>query len=129
LIDGVGVLLCSTCGVAVLAREIRRPSDPRPWLLAALLAPCLGYMFVMDPIWGPYSDWDLFSYVAVPTSLLGSYALLVWGRGRRATAWLVGLALAASSVHVLARFNALDVDIARHRHESPFHLPGFAPGG
>jgi hypothetical protein len=35
---------------------------------------------------------------------------------------LLGLALACSSVHLLARLNALDVEAERHLRESPSHI-------
>jgi len=40
----------------------------------------------------------------------------------RAFGYLLGLALAAAGVHLLARWNALDVDLPRHLLESPYHV-------
>jgi len=36
---------------------------------------------------------------------------------------LLGLALATAGVHLLARLNALEIDLPRHRIESPYHEP------
>ena len=117
LVDGVGVLLLVVCG-AWLPRR-----DPAAALLALLVAPWLAYVVAMDPLFGAFADWDLFSYGAAATSLLGAYAFVAWGRAApRAFGWLLGLALAAASVHLLARWNALDVDLPRHLLESPYHL-------
>ena len=117
LVDGVGVLLLVVCG-AWLPRR-----DPAAALLALLVAPWLAYVVAMDPLFGAFADWDLFSYGAAATSLLGAYAFVAWGRAApRAFGWLLGLALAAASVHLLARWNALDVDLPRHLLESPYHV-------
>src|SRR5437899_3164566 len=120
LVDGVGVLLLVVCGGWLLLH-------PRTWSLqAALLAltvlPYLAYVVAMDPLFGAFADWDLFSYGAAATSLLGAYAFVVWGREHEhAFAWLLGLAIASAGVHLLARWNALDVDLPRHLLESPYH--------
>src|SRR5213592_444235 len=117
LVDGVGVLLLVVRG-AWLPRR-----DPAAALLALLVAPWLAYVVAMDPLFGAFADWDLFSYGAAATSLLGAYAFVAWGRAApRAFGWLLGLALAAASVHLLARWNALDVDLPRHLLESPYHV-------
>ncbi len=117
LVDGVGVLLLVVCG-AWLPRR-----DPAAALLALVVAPWLAYVVAMDPLFGAFADWDLFSYGAAATSLLGAYAFVAWGRAApRAFGWLLGLALAAASVHLLARWNALDVDLPRHLLESPYHV-------
>ena len=117
LVDGVGVLLLGVCG-AWLPRR-----DPAAALLALLVAPWLAYVVAMDPLFGAFADWDLFSYGAAATSLIGAYAFVAWGRAApRAFGWLLGLALAAASVHLLARWNALDVDLPRHLLESPYHV-------
>jgi len=116
LVDGVGVLLLVVCG-AWLPRR-----DPAAALLALVVAPWLAYVVAMDPLFGAFADWDLFSYGAAATSLLGAYAFVVWGREHeRAFAWLLGLAIASAGVHLLARWNALDVDLPRHLLESPYH--------
>jgi len=117
LVDGVGVLLLVVCG-AWLPRR-----DPAAALLALLVAPWLAYVVAMDPLFGALADWDLFSYGAAATSLLGAYAFVAWGRAEpRAFGWLLGLALAAAGIHLLARWNALDVDLPRHLLESPYHV-------
>lgn len=123
LTDGVGVLLLA----AVLPAALATTRDASTWrvllLLAALAGPVLVYAFLMDPLFGPYADWDLFSYGAVATSLLGAYAFVLWARDRGAWAGaIVGLLVAAAVVHALARLNALDVDFARHMREQPFHV-------
>src|SRR5437870_1062402 len=117
LVDGVGVLLLVVCG-AWLPRRDRAAA-----LLALLVAPWLAYVVAMDPLFGAFADWDLFSYGTAATSLIGAYAFVAWGRAApRAFGWLLGLALAAASVHLLARWNALDVDLPRHLLESPYHV-------
>ena len=106
----------------MLPRLRPRAYDAKALLLFTVLAPQLVYVFLMDAVWGTYLDWDLFSYVAIPMSLLGAYALMVWGRERPALrAALVGLLLAAEGVHLLARTNALELDYARHVAETPMH--------
>jgi hypothetical protein len=123
LIDGTGVLLCLTAGVALLPRLLGRDPDWSAWLLLTVLVCLLPYFILMDAVWGAYLDWDLFSYLAIPTSLLGGHALMVWGRAHRPQrALLVGLLLAAEAVHVLARANALEVEYKRHVAETPMHL-------
>jgi len=123
LIDGVGVLLCLTAGVALAPRLLRSAPDWKAWLLLAVLAPLVVYLVMMDAVWGAYLDWDLFSYLAIPTSLLGGYALMTWGRARPALrAFLLGLLLAAQGIHLIARANALEVDYKRHVAETPMHL-------
>ena len=65
--------------------------------------------------------------MVVPASVVqrgpeGAYAFVVWGREHEhAFAWLLGLAIASAGVHLLARWNALDVDLPRHLLESPYH--------
>lgn len=120
LIDGVGVLLAVVAGAWVLAAG---EADAALALLAAVVAPSIAYLVLMDPVWGPYSDWDLFSWGAAATSLLGAAAFVRFGRRcPRPFAVLLGLALAAAGVHLLARLNAMHVDRPRHQAESPFHL-------
>lgn len=123
LTDGVGVLLLAT----VLPVVLWRTRDLASWrvllLLGALAGPVLVYAFLMDPLFGPYADWDLFSYGAIATGLLGAYAFVRWGRDRGAWVGAVaGLLVAVAVVHALARLNALDVDFARHMREEPFHV-------
>jgi hypothetical protein len=120
LIDGIGLLLCVTAGWSLRPRAVG--FDPKALLLAVGLVPQLVYLFWMDAVWGTYLDWDVFSYFAIPTSLLGGYAFLVWGRDRRRLrALLLGLLLAAEGVHLLAKTNALELGYARHVAETPMH--------
>jgi hypothetical protein len=120
LLDGVGVLLLATCG-ANAARRV--PAALALWA-GAVLAPSLAYLATMDPLFGAFADWDLFSYVAALTAVFGGYAFVVWGRGApRLMAPLLGVALAASLVHLMARLNALEVDFHRHLAETPFRVP------
>jgi hypothetical protein len=97
--------------------------DPAAAFLGLIVIAWLAYLIAMDPVYGPYADWDLFGYGAAVTSLLGAFAFVAWGRTcPRLFAPLLGLALAAAGVHLLARLNALDVDFHIHAIESPFHL-------
>jgi hypothetical protein len=121
LVDGIGVLL-----LVVLAPWLA--ADGRTAVLASVLVPALAYLVLMDPIFGMFADWDLFSYLAVPTSLAGGWAFVRWGRTHPAAfPLLLGLALAAASVHLLARLNALDVAVARHLAESTGHDTTWPP--
>ncbi|MGH7894741.1 MAG: hypothetical protein ACREQL_08735 [Candidatus Binatia bacterium] len=121
LIDGVGMLLVLVLGPA-LAREV--PREPELGFLAALVLPYLLYCVVMDPVYGAFADWDLFSYGAAVTSLFGGALFVRWGRlGSPAFAPLFGLALAANLVHLLARFHALQFYVDWHLLESPTHWP------
>ena len=120
LVDGVGVVLLVVCGGWLVLHP--RTWSPPAALLALVVLPYLAYVVAMDPLFGALADWDLFSYGAAATSLLGAYAFVVWGREHeRAFAWLLGLAIASAGVHLLARWNALDVDLPRHLLESPYH--------
>lgn len=119
LVDGVGVLLLVACAWPAAAIAPRRLAC---WG-AAVLAPQLAYLLVMDPLFGHFADWDLFSTLAASTSLFGGVAFVTWGRGApRATGVLLGLALAAALVHLLARLDALDVAFAAHLAETPFRV-------
>jgi hypothetical protein len=120
LIDGVGVLLLLVAGTWALAA---RAVDAKAAFLALALAAFVPYVVLFDPVWGAYGDWDLFSYLAAPISLLGSYCFVQWGRRcPQPFAVLLGLALTANGVHLLARLNAVAFDMARHQAESPDHL-------
>jgi hypothetical protein len=122
LIDPVGCLLLATAGVALLAWAPRRSLDAPSLVLAAFVGGFLSYLWVMDATFGAFADWDLFSYGAVATSLLGAYAFIRVGREcPRRFGFLLGLALALAVVHLLARLNALDVEAERHLAESPIH--------
>ena len=93
-------------------------------LLASLVVPYLAYGVAMEPLYGAYGDWDLWSYGALATSLLGGLAFVLWARTHvRLAGPLLGLALACSSVHLMARLHGLDVDRARHLEESPAQIP------
>lgn len=123
LVDGVGVLLLGACAAAAVRAWPRRLAC---WS-AAVLAPQLAYLVAMDPLFGHFADWDLFSPLAASTSLFGGAAFVAWGRGAPArTGILLGLALAVAVVHLLARLNALDVAFAAHLAETPFRvtIPG-----
>jgi hypothetical protein len=123
LVDGVGVLLLMVAGGSLAARHWRPPWDAAAVFLGLVVLPYLAYLGTMDALWGAFADWDLFSFGAAATSLLGGYAFVTWGRTcPRAAAVLLGVALAAAGVHLLARLNALDVDLRRHYAESPFHV-------
>ncbi|HXJ32558.1 MAG TPA: hypothetical protein VMS22_00840 [Candidatus Eisenbacteria bacterium] len=121
LVDGVGVLSVLVLGPS-LVREVAR--DAGLAFVASIVLPFLVFVVVMDPVFGAFADWDLFSYGACATSLLGAALLVRFGRGSTLAAALVGLALAANVVHLLARFHALEVDAVRHLVESPRHVPG-----
>ena len=74
----------------------------------------------MDSLYGAYLDWDLYSYGAVFTSLLGGFAWTRFARAgdaRGAAALLLGLALATACVHLSARLHAMDVEHERHVEE------------
>lgn len=121
LVDAVGVLLVLVCGAACFRVVLREPALA---LLAALALPYLAYVVLMDAVQGAFADWDLFSYGAATTALLGAALFVRWGRGgSRAFPLLLGLALATNVVHLLARFHALGVEVERHLAESPVHVP------
>jgi len=120
LVDGVGVLLLLVAGGWVVAR---RRWDERAAFLSLLVLSYLAYVIAMDPVFGPFADWDHFSYGAAATSVLGAYVFVLWGREcPRPFRVLLGVALAAAGVHLLARLNGLDVNLWGHLDESPFHL-------
>jgi len=123
LVDGVGVLLVLVCGGWLVARSRGRGCDPLAAFLALMVLPWVAYVVAMDPLFGAFADWDLFSYGAAATSLLGAYTFVHWGREcPRAFGLLLGVALAAAGVHLLARLNALNVDLQHHLLESPYHV-------
>ena len=128
LVDGVGFLLVLVAGSWLVARRL---VDARAAFLALVIAAHVPYLIAFDPVFGAYCDWDLFSYLAAPASLLGAYAFVQWGREcPKPFAVLLGLALAANGVHALARLNALHIDLPQHRAETPYHLPkSSAPNG
>jgi len=124
LVDPVGWVLLLGAGGFALGR-LRRGSPEATTLafLALLVAPYLAFVVAMDPLYGAYGDWDLFSYGAVASSLAGGFAFVLFGRAvPRRFPLLLGLALACASVHLLARLHALDFDAERHLRESPSHL-------
>jgi hypothetical protein len=121
LVDGVGFLLVLVAG-AWLA--VRRAIDTKAAFLAVVIAGHLPYLVAFDPVFGALCDWDLFSYLAAPASLLGAYAFAQWGREcPKPFAVVLGLALATNGVHLLARLNALHMDLPKHQLETPYHMP------
>jgi hypothetical protein len=119
LLDGVGLALAATLS----------PRSLRGAYLWSILASGLAFVVAMDPVWGPYSDWDLFSYLTLPISIAGALALVTWSRAQPRLAGLVlGLALATSVVHLMARLNSLHVDFERHIAASPYHIPDVPNG-
>jgi len=123
LIDGVGVLLAAGAGLWLVCADPEGRRAPAFHFLLALAATYLAYVVVMDPVFGAFGDWDLFSYGAAFTSLVGGYAFIRWGRAcPRPFAVVLALALATAGVHLLARLNALDVELTRHMAESPDHI-------
>jgi hypothetical protein len=124
LLDPTGLVISSTLVPLALARP-----TPVALFLAAIVAPGLYFMFTIDPLWGAYADWDLFSYLALPITLLSAAGFLAFARVHEGLApWLLGLALAASGTHLAARLNSLDVHFDRHLAESPYHIEGLPPG-
>lgn len=116
------ILLDGTALVLLAALPVRSRAGA---FLCLLLASGLAFVVAMDPLWGPYSDWDLFSYLTLPLGVAAGLAFVTWSRSAPRLAGLVlGLALATSTVHLFARLNALHVDFARHVADSPFHIPG-----
>lgn len=121
LVDAVGVLLVLVCGAAGVRLVLREPALT---FLAALALPYLAYVVLMDAVQGAFADWDLFSYGAAGTALLGAALFVRWGRqGHPSFPFLLGLAAATNVVHLLARFHALGVAVERHLAESPVHVP------
>ncbi len=120
LVDGVGWILLLACGAPLL---LRGRVDAKALVLVAIVGVSFAYVVTFDPVFGAYADWDLYSYGAAVSALLGAWALVTWGRAcPRPAAALAGLALAASCVHLLARLNALNLDQAHHRAETPYHI-------
>jgi hypothetical protein len=122
LVDPVGPLLALVAGAALLAHGWRE-IDGALLVIAAFVAGWVAYAFAMDAAFGAYADWDLFSFGAVGTSLLGGACLVRAGRDRPAALGAVGgLAVAAAVVHLLARLHALPIEADRHLRESPVHV-------
>lgn len=121
LIDGVGLALFALYGWRGLFERAQPiPGRLQALFLLALTAPYFAYFATMDQLWGAFADWDLFSFGVTAPALFGAFGFVLWGRRRpRAFAWLLGLALATSGVHLLARLNALQVDLPAHLLESP----------
>lgn len=127
LLDGTGVVLASTLA----------PRSIQALFLWSILVSGLAFVVTMDPLWGPYSDWDLFSYLTLPLSIAGAQAFITWSRAggsRPGLAGVVlGVALATSTVHLMARLNTMDAEYERHIQASPYHIPNipnavFPPG-
>ncbi len=122
LVDGIGLLLFAVCTSSELLRDPQK-IDLRVLILGSIAAGHFALLLVLDPLFGPYSDWDAYTYPAVPLTLLGGWGFLLWGRRQpRLFGFLLGLALAAASIHALARLNAMHVDYRRHLKESPCHV-------
>jgi len=136
LVDGVGLLLFVVCTIPELARHWRnewrkdwRRIDLRVLVLGSIAAGHFAFLLMLDPLFGQYSDWDAYTYPAVAVTLLGGWGFVQWGRRRpRAFDLLLGLALAAASVHLLARLNAMHLDYHRHVVETPCHVNCGPPG-
>ncbi len=88
LMDAVGLALVGWG----LARGLRRAGQPAATLLLAAVVPTFVYTLVMNPIWPPAEDWDLFAHGSVLTALLGPLVLI--DRVRRGGRWHAGLAVA-----------------------------------
>lgn len=128
LVDFVGLLLFAVCTSSELLRDLTR-IDLRVLVLGSVGAAHFAFLLVLDPLFGQYSDWDAYTYPAVPITLLGGWGFVLWGR--RSPRWfglLLGLALAAASVHLLARLNAIHVDRRAHLLETPCHVNCGPPG-
>ncbi len=121
LIDGVGILLLAVAGTWLLIRLVReRTWDPKAALLAPIVAGVFAFSLTMDNLFGNYANWDVFSYGAAASGLLGSYAFVAWGRECPSVfRVLLGVALAAAVVHLLARLNAMHIALSLHAAESP----------
>ena len=123
LVDPVGWVLLLVCTPRLLVRPGAGQGRVELVFLLLLVVPYLAFMIAMDPLYGAYADWTLYSYGAVGTALLGGFAFVRWASDEpRIFGALLGLALAVSSVHLLAKFHALDVGSDRHFSESPAHL-------
>ena len=119
LLDGVGLVLVATLS----------PRSLRAALLWCILGSGFAFVVAMDPVWGPYSDWDLFSYLTLPLGVAAGLAFVSWSRSRPALAGAVlALAVATSAVHLMARVNGLHLDFERHIAASPYHLPDVPNG-
>lgn len=122
LVDGVGLLFFLVCTSREFIRD-PRTIDLRMLVLGSIGAGHFAFLLVLDPLFGPYSDWDAYTYSMIPLTLLGGWGFLTWSRrSPRAAGLLFGLALAAASVHLLARLNAMHVDYHRHIAETPCHV-------
>ena len=123
LVDPVGWVLLLACAPPLLVRRGAWKSRVELVFLLGLVLPYLAFLVAMDPLYGAYADWTLYSYGAVGTALLGGFAFVRWASDEpRLFGVLLGLALAVSSVHLLAKFHALDVGRELHFRESPPHL-------
>jgi len=128
LVDGIGLLLLVVCTFSELALDWRR-IDLRLLILATIGAAHFAFLIVLDPLFGQYSDWDAYTYPGVAITLLGGYGFILWGRRVPGLFGpLLGLALAAASVHALARLNAMHVGYREHLIETPCHVNCGPPG-
>lgn len=128
LLDGPGVLSCLLAGPILLVYRLGSGWDVRPWILGLLAGGSLAYSAVMDPLYGPYLDWDLFSFTTVATSLFGAYALVVVGRERtQLKSVTAALLIGASTLHLGARLNKTQLEKERLMEQSPIHAVMHAP--
>jgi hypothetical protein len=122
LVDPVGWTLVFVPGVLVFAGVARSEDRDKLAFLLPMLAGHFAFLVAMDSLYGAYLDWDLYSYGSIWTSLLGGYALVRYAGTSRWLGLLLGLALATSSVHLMARLHAMDVDHELHVQESEPHI-------
>src|SRR5439155_21530659 len=121
LVDGVGILLVAVTGTWLALRLLRRRTwDPAAAVLAIIAAGFFAFTITLNNPFGNFANWDVYSYGAAVTALLGGYAFVTWGRECQPSfRWLLGLGLAAAAIHLLARLNAMHLDLRRHIAESP----------
>lgn len=125
LVDAVGIISCLTAGLVLLwcSRSVVR--YPQAWILAAPAFGGILFSAVMDPLWGPFLDWDLFSYTAVSTSLFGAVSFLWISREQPNLRAMVATAfIVFSFVHLEARLNRLHENWQTYLQQSPVHLEG-----
>lgn len=128
LVDAVGLLLFVVCTAPEFLRD-RRQIDLRVLVLASIAAGHFAFLLTLDPLFGQYSDWDAYTYPAVPVTLLGGFGFVLWSRRKpRLVGFVLGLALAAAGVHLAARLNAMHVDYHLHVIETPCHVNCGPPG-
>ena len=128
LLDGPGILSCLVAGPVLLLHRLGPAWDVRPWILGLLAGGSLAYSAVMDPLYGPYLDWDLFSFTTVATSLFGAYAFVVVGReSTQLKSVAAALLIGVSALHLGARLNKTQLEKERLMEQSPIHAVMHAP--